>query len=60
VNNRKQVLQGLQKAIEKKGPFTRPEWERLRGEWSGQTHAAELHPYCSVVMYWIDKKLARM
>lgn len=60
VNNRKQVLQGLQKAIEKKGPFTRPEWERLRGEWSGQTHTAELHPYCSVVVYWIDKKLASM
>ncbi len=59
VNSRGQVLRGLQKMIEKRGPLTRPMWEKLLGEWSGQAHTGELHPFCSVVVYWIAKKLAR-
>lgn len=60
VTNRKRTLLGLQKTLEKRGPLSRQEWERLHGEWSGKSKAGELEPFCSVVVYWIEKKLARM
>jgi hypothetical protein len=60
VNSRRGVLLGLQKTLEKRGTLTRQDWERLHGEWTGLAHAGELQPFCSVVVYWIEKKLARI
>jgi uncharacterized protein (TIGR02646 family) len=60
VNSRRGVLLGLQKTLEKRGTLTRQDWERLHGEWTGLAHAGELPPFCSVVVYWIEKKLARI
>jgi uncharacterized protein (TIGR02646 family) len=57
--SRKQVVLALQKTLQRRGTLTRQQWQRLHDEWRGQTNTGELHPFCSVVVYWIAKKLAR-
>ena len=38
----------------------RQSWESLLAEWEGDPNFGDLKPFCSVIIYWIKKKLARM
>ena len=59
-NSRKEALRAFQQTLEKRGTLSRQTWERLLGEWNGESYTGELKPYCSVIAYWIEKKLARL
>ena len=58
-NGRVSALRALQAMMRKRGTLNRQRWERLLGEWSGQSHTNDLRPFCGVIVYWIRKKLAR-
>jgi hypothetical protein len=34
-------------------------WERILADWNGDSHSAELEPYCQIVVCWLRKRLAR-
>lgn len=57
-NQRKAVLDGLKGMLHKKGTLRRAQWEAHRRIWDG-SDGLELRPYCQVIVYWIDKHLAR-
>ena len=60
-NNRKAVLESLQKMLAKRGgSLTRIAWENLIADWNGASGAIDLQPYCGVVIYWARKHLARL
>jgi len=62
MNNRKAVLFNFIAYLEtlnKRGEIPRAQWERLLAEWSGQSGIGDLPEYCSVVAYWIRKRLRR-
>lgn len=59
-NRRKSVLDAFKKFLaERGGTLTRPQWQTFLDDWSGANHDGELKPYCSVIVYWIRKMLAR-
>ena len=58
-NGRVAALRALQEMMRKRGTLNRQRWERLLGEWNGQSHTNDLRPFCGVIVYWIRKKLAR-
>jgi uncharacterized protein (TIGR02646 family) len=57
VNYRKGVLESFQKAMTKPGAWTRPVLTKKLAQWRGQ--GAELKPFCQVVVYYLEKRLAR-
>jgi uncharacterized protein (TIGR02646 family) len=58
-NGRLAALWALQKMLSVRGSLTKQQWEKLFGEWSGTSHTNDLQPFCGVIVYWIQKKLAR-
>jgi hypothetical protein len=58
-NNRKATLDGFIQSLPKQGDLPRTKLERWLRDWSGQSHAGDLRPYCQVVVYWLRKKLAQ-
>jgi uncharacterized protein (TIGR02646 family) len=59
-NSRRDVLRAFQRTLQKRRMLTRLTWVKLLGEWNGESDTGELNPYCSVIVYWIEKKLARL
>lgn len=59
VNNRKSVLKGFQKSLERTGNLGAASIQRKIAEWS-QPAGGNLEPFCMVVAYWLRKKLARI
>ncbi len=60
VENRKAILDGLKEAIPKLGPLRRGTLEKWLLDWNGESNSGELKPFCQVVVYWIQKRLARL
>jgi uncharacterized protein (TIGR02646 family) len=58
-NGRAAALHALQEMMKKRGTLNKQRWEKLLGEWSGTSHTNDLQPFCGVIVYWIQKKLAR-
>lgn len=58
-NGRAAALRALQQMTMKRGTLSRQQWEKLLGEWSGESHTNDLQPYCGVIVYWVRKKLVR-
>lgn len=58
--NRKATLDALTLSIAKRQPLNRPQLLRWLADWSGDSTVGDLDPYCQVVVYWINKKLARL
>ena len=57
VNNRKAVLDSFTRSLPPRtlGSLA---WQRKLNEWNS-VDGGELHEYCSVVVYWLRKRLAR-
>jgi uncharacterized protein (TIGR02646 family) len=58
-SNRKAVLDGFLESLPKQGELGSERLRRWIGEWSGQGGPGELREYCQVVVYWLQKRLAR-
>jgi len=41
-----------------KGKLNKEKLMRYRDKWAGNSHADQLQPYCMIVVYYLDKKLA--
>lgn len=59
VNERKAVLDAFKKTLEKKGGLGRGTLEKWLADWNGDSHTGELRPFCQVIVYWLQKRLAR-
>jgi uncharacterized protein (TIGR02646 family) len=60
-NNRKQVLKSFIELLQRRsGRLNRGEWQHLLDDWSGANHKDALRPYCGVIIYWVNKHLARV
>jgi len=60
-NNRIGALESFKDFYLKRNKtLTRNDWQRLLDYWSGANHNGELRPYCSVVIYWLKKRIARL
>lgn len=70
VNSRLGELRAFQKTLNKRPALlsqlhanrrkVRQSWESLLAEWKGDSNFGDLKPFCSVIIYWINKKLARI
>jgi uncharacterized protein (TIGR02646 family) len=70
VNSRLSELRAFQRALNKRPALlsqsragrrkVRQSWESLLTEWEGDSDFGNLKPFCSVIIYWIKKKLARI
>jgi len=58
VNQRKATLRAFQAGWEKRSP-TRSALEKWLADWNGESDPGDLKPYCQVVVYWLQKRLAR-
>jgi len=58
-NNRKAALSAFQAALNKRGQLSRIGLEKWLREWSGDSVAGDLQPFCQVVVYWLRKRLSR-
>lgn len=59
VRNRKSTLDSFQRALPKTGAISAAKLENWLRRWSGDSGPGELEPYCQVVVYWLQKRLAR-
>lgn len=41
-----------------KGKLNKEKLVRYRDKWAGDSHADQLQPYCMIVVYYLDKKIA--
>jgi uncharacterized protein (TIGR02646 family) len=57
--NRKAALDGFLQSLPRKGALGRGVLERWLRDWNGESHSAELEPFCQVVVYWLRRRLAR-
>lgn len=70
VNSRLGELRAFQRTLNKRPALlsqsranrrnVRLAWESLLAEWEGNSEFGDLKPFCSVIIYWIKKKLARI
>lgn len=62
INARKNTLQGFIDTYLKigKGKLNKEMLVRQRDKWSGVSNDDELQPYCMIVVYYIEKKLAKL
>lgn len=58
-NNRKATLDAFKATLAKRGTLSRQSVERELRMWNGEAHDHELNPFCQVVIYWLNKRLAR-
>jgi uncharacterized protein (TIGR02646 family) len=58
-NERKAVLAGFTDTIARRGQLERATLERWLRKWNGESDPGELQPFCQVVVYWLQKRLAR-
>lgn len=59
VSQRKATLDGFLGSLPRQGRLKRSVLERWLRDWNGESSADALRPYCSVVVYWLRKRLAR-
>ena len=59
-NKRKATLDGFIQTLSKRqGELPAAELRRWLSQWDGSAGPGELRPYCQVVVYWLQKKLAK-
>lgn len=60
IKARKNTLDGFIKAnlTGKLGKLNKPKLKRYRDKWAGESHADQLQPYCMIVVYYLDRKIA--
>jgi uncharacterized protein (TIGR02646 family) len=61
VNRRKAALSGFTQSLSIKGQLKKGEIKRLLSSWRGDNKDVTdtLQPFCQVIVYWLDKRLAR-
>jgi uncharacterized protein (TIGR02646 family) len=59
VNLRKGVLDALKASMSKPGSWDAPALRKKISDWRGIGSSGELRPFCQVVVYYLEKKLAR-
>lgn len=59
VNNRKAVLDGFLLSFPTRGEIPEPQLRKWLRKWNGELDAADLEPFCQVIVYWLTKRLAR-
>jgi hypothetical protein len=59
MNNRKAVLDAFKEGLAKRGDRPRALLEKWLQDWNGDSDPGTLRPYCQVVVYWLQKRLAR-
>ena len=59
-NSRLGQLRAFQQTLAKRGTFTKQQLIRIYEKWSGISQTGDLQPYCGVIVYWAQKKLAQM
>jgi uncharacterized protein (TIGR02646 family) len=57
VNQRKGALEGFKAALNTRATWPRPVLTRKLSEWRGGS--GELKPFCQVIVYYLEKRLAR-
>jgi uncharacterized protein (TIGR02646 family) len=61
MNSRKAVLDSLKRALRiRGGTLTKAKWQNILNDWNGSNYQGDLRPYCSVIVYWARKHLARV
>lgn len=62
IKARKSTLDGFKDAYFKslKGKLNKQSLKRHRDKWVGDSHADQLQPYCMIVVYYLDKKIATL
>lgn len=58
-NRRKAVLDAFKATLEKRGTLKRAILLKWRQDWNGESQAGELRELCQIVVYWLQKRLAR-
>ncbi len=58
--NRKATLDAFTATLGKRGTLQKVTVERFLEDWNGQSHPNQLLPYCQVIVYWLQKRLARI
>lgn len=60
IRDRKKTLDGFKDYLVryKKGKLSKDKVIRLRNKWLGNSHADLLEPYCMIVVYYLEKKIA--
>lgn len=56
--NRKAALDAFQSSLADRGTLSKADWEKERQEWLERTNG-RLKEYCQVVVYYLNKKIAR-
>ena len=59
INNRKATLDAFKITLLKRGNLPRITLQKWLYQWTGESRAGELAPYCQVIVYWLRKRLAR-
>ena len=58
-NRRKAVLDAFKDTLTKRGPLKRATLQKWLQDWNGDSQAGNLREFCQVVVYWLQKRLAR-
>ena len=59
-NSRLGQLRALEKTLAKRGTLTKQQLIRIYEKWAGISQAGDLQPYCGVIVYWAQKRLAQL
>ncbi len=59
VNERKAVLDAFKETLDRRGELPRKTLEKWLADWNGESHTGELRKFCQVIIYWLQKRLAR-
>lgn len=58
-NNRKATLDAFKIMLNRRGSLHRTTLGKWMREWNGDAQTGDLRPFCQVVVYWLQKRLAR-
>src|ERR1035437_1563127 len=59
-NKRKQRLDAFKITLDRRGSLHRTTLEKWIRDWNGESQTGDLQPFCQVVVYWLQKRLARV
>jgi len=53
-------LRAFQQTLAKRGTLTKKQLIRIHDKWAGISQTCDLQPYCGVIVYWVQKRLAKL
>ncbi len=59
-NSRLGQLRAFQQTLAKRGTLTKQQLIKIYDKWAGISQTGDLQPYCGVIVYWAQKRLAQL